>query len=43
MDEIGTAPTFQLVLRHEAVAGGYVSAEDFDRIVDPSKMIGPEA
>ena len=29
-------------LRHEAVAGGYVSAEEFDRIVDPKKMIGPE-
>jgi fumarate hydratase, class II len=30
-------------LRDEAVGGGYVSAEDFDRIVDPRKMIGPEA
>jgi fumarate hydratase class II len=30
-------------LREEAVGGGYVSAEDFDRIVDPNKMIGPEA
>ncbi len=30
-------------LRHEAVGGGYVSAEEFDRIVDPKKMIGPEA
>ena len=30
-------------LREEAVGGGYVSAEDFDRIVDPRKMIGPEA
>jgi fumarate hydratase class II len=30
-------------LREEAVGGGYVSAEDFDRIVDPKKMIGPEA
>jgi fumarate hydratase class II len=30
-------------LRQEAVGGGYVSAEEFDRIVDPSKMIGPEA
>ena len=29
-------------LREEAVGGGYVSAEDFDRIVDPKKMIGPE-
>jgi len=25
------------------VGGGYVSAEEFDRIVDPNKMIGPEA
>jgi fumarate hydratase, class II len=30
-------------LRQEAVGGGYVSAEDFDSIVDPRKMIGPEA
>jgi fumarate hydratase class II len=30
-------------LREEAVGGGYVSAEEFDRIVDPKKMIGPEA
>src|SRR5437016_3973186 len=30
-------------LRQEAVGGGYVSAEEFDRIVDPKKMIGPEA
>jgi fumarate hydratase class II len=30
-------------LREEAVRGGYVSAEDFDRMVDPRKMIGPEA
>lgn len=30
-------------LREEAVGGGYVSAEDFDRMVDPRKMIGPEA
>jgi fumarate hydratase, class II len=30
-------------LREEAVGGGYVSAEDFDSIVDPRKMIGPEA
>jgi fumarate hydratase class II len=30
-------------LRDEAVGGGYVSAEEFDKIVDPRKMIGPEA
>ncbi len=29
-------------LRQEAVGGGYVTAEEFDRIVDPKKMIGPE-
>jgi fumarate hydratase class II len=30
-------------LREEAVGGGYVTAEEFDRIVDPKKMIAPEA
>jgi fumarate hydratase class II len=30
-------------LRQEAVGGGYVTAEEFDRIVDPKKMIAPEA
>jgi fumarate hydratase class II len=30
-------------LREEAVKGGYVSKEEFDRLVDPKKMIGPEA
>jgi fumarate hydratase class II len=30
-------------LKEEAVRGGYVSAEEFDRLVDPRKMIGPEA
>jgi fumarate hydratase class II len=30
-------------LREEAVKGGYVTAEEFDRLVDPKKMIGPEA
>jgi fumarate hydratase, class II len=30
-------------LRDEAVGGGYVTAEEFDRIVDPKKMIAPEA
>jgi fumarate hydratase class II len=30
-------------LKQEAVGGGYVSAEEFDRLVDPKKMIGPEA
>ncbi len=30
-------------LKEEAVKGGYVSAEEFDRLVDPKKMIGPEA
>ncbi|HEX5957057.1 MAG TPA: class II fumarate hydratase [Hyphomicrobiaceae bacterium] len=30
-------------LREEAVGGGYVSAAEFDKLVDPKKMIGPEA
>ena len=30
-------------LRQEAVGGGYVTTEEFDRIVDPTKMIAPEA
>ena len=30
-------------LREEAVGGGYVSEDEFDRLVDPRKMIGPEA
>lgn len=30
-------------LREEALKGGYVSEEEFDRLVDPRKMIGPEA
>jgi fumarate hydratase class II len=30
-------------LREEAVRGGYVTAEEFDRLVDPGRMIGPEA
>ena len=29
-------------LREEAVRLGYVSAEDFDRIVRPEDMIGPK-
>ena len=29
-------------LREEAVAGGYVGAEDFDRYVDPRSMLGPK-
>jgi len=29
-------------LREEAVGGGYVSAAEFDEIVDPKKMLGPE-
>jgi fumarate hydratase class II len=38
-----TAHKNSTTLRQEAVGGGYVSAEEFDRIVDPKKMIGPEA
>jgi fumarate hydratase class II len=30
-------------LKEEAVRGGYVTMEEFDVIVDPKKMIGPEA
>jgi fumarate hydratase class II len=30
-------------LRDEAVGGGYVTAEEFDKVVDPKKMIGSEA
>ncbi len=30
-------------LREEAVKGGYVTAAEFDALVDPKKMIGPEA
>ena len=29
-------------LREEAIKGGYVTQEEFDRIVDPKKMLGPE-
>jgi fumarate hydratase class II len=29
-------------LREEAVGGGFVTDEEFDRIVDPKKMLGPE-
>ncbi|MCB1500835.1 MAG: hypothetical protein KDK07_13770, partial [Bauldia sp.] len=29
-------------LREEAVRLGYVSAEDFDSIVRPERMIGPD-
>jgi fumarate hydratase class II len=28
-------------LREEAVGGGFVSAEEFDRLVRPEKMVGP--
>jgi len=30
-------------LKEEAVGGGYVTAEEFDLVVDPRKMIAPEA
>jgi fumarate hydratase class II len=29
-------------LREEAVGGGFVTAEEFEEIVDPKKMLGPE-
>jgi fumarate hydratase class II len=38
-----TAHKAGTTLREEAVKGGYVTAEEFDRLVDPTKMIGPEA
>jgi fumarate hydratase class II len=38
-----TAHRAGTTLREEAVKGGYVTAEEFDRLVDPRKMIGPEA
>jgi fumarate hydratase, class II len=37
-----TAHKAGTTLREEAVKGGYVTAEEFDRLVDPGKMIGPE-
>ncbi|HEY7550128.1 MAG TPA: class II fumarate hydratase [Hyphomicrobiaceae bacterium] len=38
-----TAHKADTTLREEAVRGGYVTAEEFDRLVDPGRMIGPEA
>jgi fumarate hydratase class II len=38
-----TAHKAGTTLREEAVKGGYVTAEEFDRLVDPGRMIGPEA
>jgi fumarate hydratase class II len=29
-----------MTLRDAAVSGGFVSADDFDRVVDPKKMVG---
>jgi fumarate hydratase, class II len=29
-------------LREEAVGGGFISNEDFDALVRPEKMIGPD-
>jgi fumarate hydratase, class II len=37
-----TAHTKGTTLREEAVGGGYVTAAEFDEIVDPRKMLGPE-
>ncbi len=34
------ALTEDTTLREAAVRGGYISAEEFDRLVDPAKMIG---
>ena len=30
-------------LKEEALRSGYVTTEEFDRIVDPKRMLGPEA
>eukprot|EP00053_Salpingoeca_punica_P014057 m.127580 g.127580 ORF g.127580 m.127580 type:complete len:568 (-) comp16367_c6_seq3:218-1921(-) len=38
-----TAHARGTTLREEALAGGHVTAEEFDRLVDPRKMLGPEA
>jgi fumarate hydratase class II len=38
-----TAHKAGTTLKEEAVKGGHVTAEEFDRLVDPGKMIGPEA
>jgi fumarate hydratase class II len=37
-----TAHTKGTTLREEAVGGGYVTDKEFDEIVDPRKMLGPE-
>ncbi len=37
-----TAHANGTTLREEAVSGGYVTAEEFDLVVDPSKMLGPK-
>jgi fumarate hydratase, class II len=37
-----TAHAKGTTLREEAVGGGYVTAAEFDEIVDPRKMLGPE-
>jgi fumarate hydratase class II len=36
------AAAHDLTLREAALALGFVSAEDFDRLVDPRKMLGPD-
>jgi fumarate hydratase, class II len=38
-----TAHKAGTTLKEEAVKGGYVTAAEFDTLVDPKKMIGPEA
>jgi fumarate hydratase class II len=37
-----TAHKSGTTLREEAVGGGYVTEAEFDRLVDPAKMIGPD-
>jgi fumarate hydratase class II len=36
-----TALHKDLTLREAAIASGWVTAEDFERWVDPTKMLGP--
>lgn len=35
-------PLWLTTLREDAVTGGYVSAEEFDRLMNPDRMLGPD-
>jgi primosomal protein N' len=39
---IGRAVPPRVASEEEAVGGGYVTEEEFDAIVDPRKMLGPD-